>query len=104
MDSSLLYPPPGISKFLARRMILFRIPQRGAPLAFVTPRDLPRKVCNFPERTLILERVAHQDRALPLRAGEQEPHRTLPQFLDPPNIFDRLGREARPGPRPRRRL
>ena len=44
-----------------------------------------------------LERILHQNCVLALRAGRQQGHRAADQFLDPPYILDRLGRQIGPG-------
>src|SRR5262249_20357581 len=51
-----------------------------------------------------LERIAHQDCVLPLRARREQSHRAAHQFFDASHILDRLRRQLRPGTRARGRL
>src|ERR1035441_2915097 len=46
----------------------------------------------------VTEGVVNEDRILPFRARRQESDGRLDQFLDAPDIFDRLSRELGPGP------
>src|SRR3982075_2244630 len=54
--------------------------------------------------TLSLERVLHQNSILAFGAGGKQRDRATDQFLDPPDIFNGLRRQIRPGAGIRRRL
>jgi hypothetical protein len=58
----------------------------------------------LPERSAISERIVNEDRVLPFRARRQQSDGRLDQFLDAPNIFDRLSRKIGPGSRASRRI
>ena len=51
---------------------------------------------NMPARSG-LERIVDENRVLALGTGRQQGHRRADQFLDPPDILDRLRRQFRPG-------
>ena len=60
----------------------------------------PRSHCDADHRPAsIRERVPHHDRVITLRAGGQQRHRRLHQFLDAADILDRLRRQIGPGSR-----